>query len=293
VDEELNGMTEQQRNRDTVSPERTEALSPDEVGEVYDEKGWLWEIFMGQNLHIGWWDDEAPDVDPKDRLTDVLIEQAGLRPGQRLLDVGCGQGHPALRLARASGGDVVGVTVSAEQVATATAAALEAGLADRVRFERADVAALPYGDGAFDAAWAMESLMYSGDRQAALREIARVLKPGGVFVLADYVESVELSPEWREILREGFTVGSLPTADQYVEMSGAAGLTIERNLDATGHLRRSAARIDQLVADNYDRVVEKGGREFAEEFKEMIGKVSRLERDMLGYAVVTARKPAA
>ncbi|MFF4604080.1 SAM-dependent methyltransferase [Streptomyces sp. NPDC001339] len=286
-------MTEQQQTQSPVTPDLTQALSPDEVGEVYDEKGWLWEIFMGQNLHIGWWDDEAPDVDPKDRLTDVLIEQVGLRPGQRLLDAGCGQGRPALRLARASGGDVTGITVSAEQVTAATAAAHEAGLVDRVRFELGDVTELPYGDGEFDAVWMMESLMYLGDRQAALREIARVLKPGGVFVLSDYVESAELTEEWRKVLLEGFTVGSLPTADQYVEMIGAAGLTIERNHDATRHLRRSAARIDQLVMDNYDRVVEKGGRQFAEEFKEMIGRVSRLERDMLGYAVITVRKPAA
>ncbi|GGX91805.1 class I SAM-dependent methyltransferase [Streptomyces hiroshimensis] len=268
-----------------------QALSPDEVGEVYDEKGWLWEIFMGQNLHIGWWDDEDPETDPKDRLTDVLIGQVGLRPGQHLLDVGCGKGRPALRLAEASGGAVTGITVSAEQVADGTEAAAGAGLADRVRFALADVSELPYADGEFDAAWAVESLMYLGDRAAALREIARVLKPGGVFVLSDYVESAELDEEWRKVLLEGFTVGSLPTADQYAEMLTAAGLTVERNLDATAHLRRSAARIDQLVADNYDKVVEKGGLQFAEEFKEMIGRVSTLERDMLGYSVITVRKP--
>ncbi|MEU1677395.1 methyltransferase domain-containing protein [Streptomyces roseifaciens] len=284
-------MTEQTRAQ--AEEQQAQALSPDEVGEVYDEKGWLWEIFMGQNLHIGWWDDEAPEVDPKDRLTDVLIEQVALRPGQHLLDIGCGQGRPALRLAEASGGEVTGITVSAEQVAAGTEAAAGAGLADRVRFALADVSELPYADGEFDAAWAMESLMYLGDRPAALREIARVLKPGGVFVLSDYVESAELDEEWRKVLLEGFTVGSLPTADQYVEMITAAGLTVERNFDATAHLRRSAARIDQLVADNYDKVVEKGGVQFAEEFKEMIDRVSKLERDMLGYSVITVRKPLA
>jgi len=268
------------------------ALTPDEVGEFYDDRGWLWEIFMGQNLHIGYWDGEDPDTDPKDRLTDVLIERVGLRPGQRLLDVGCGQGRPAVRLARAAGGEVLGITVSADQVAKGTELAREAGLADRVRFERVDVMEMPYGDGSFDAAWAIESLMYLADRPAALREIARVLAPGGTFVLADYTEAGDLTEEWRKVLTEGFTVDSLPTAAEYAQMFAEAGLEVVHQEDATEHLRRSAARIDQLVADNYAKVVEKGGAAFAEEFKTMIGKVSRLERDHLGYTIVTARKRA-
>ncbi|MGW0792644.1 SAM-dependent methyltransferase [Streptomyces sp. NPDC002911] len=269
-----------------------QALTPDEVGEFYDDRGWLWEIFMGQNLHIGYWDDEAPDTDPKDRLTDVLIEQAGLTPGRRLLDVGCGQGRPAIRLAEATGGEVTGITVSAEQVATGTELAHEAGVADRVRFERADAMDLPYPDGSFDAVWAVESVMYLSDRQTALKEMHRVLAPGGVLVLSDYAESVELSDEWRKVLVEGFTVDSLPTPEQYTRMLTTAGFTVERDYDAGTHLRKSAARIDRIVEENYDKVVTKGGAAFAEEFKEMIGKVSRLERDHLGYRIITARKSA-
>ncbi|GAB2943121.1 methyltransferase domain-containing protein [Streptomyces heilongjiangensis] len=267
-----------------------QALTPDEVGEFYDDRGWLWEIFMGQNLHIGWWDDEDPETDPKDRLTDVLIERTGLKPGSRLLDVGCGQGRPAIRLAQATGGEVTGITVSADQVAAGTRLAEEAGLSDRVRFERVDAMELPYENGAFDAVWAVESVMYLSDRQTAFDEMYRVLAPGGVLVVSDYAESTELSDEWRAVLVEGFTVGSLPTPQQYTGMLEKAGFTIEENYDAEAHLRKSAARIDRTVEENYEKVVAKGGAAFAEEFKAMIGKISRLERDHLGYRVITARK---
>jgi cyclopropane fatty-acyl-phospholipid synthase-like methyltransferase len=267
-------------------------LTPEEVGEFYDDRGWLYEIFMGDNLHIGYWDDADPDTDPKDRLTDVLIEEVGVRPGQRLLDVGCGRGRPAIRLGKATGAEVVGITVSADQVSKATELASEAGVADRVRFELVDAARLPYGDGSFDAVWAVEALMYLGDRPAALREIHRVLAPGGVFVLSDYTEAeaTPLSAEWRAVLTEAFTVPSLPTAKKYDEMLSAAGLAIVRSIDATPHLRRSAERIDRIVAEKYDLVVERGGRKFAEEFKTMISQVSKLERDHLGYVIVTTRK---
>jgi len=124
----------------------------------------------------------------------------------------------------------------------------------------------------------MRSTLYLPDQSSAA---------GGVF-------RARPADRWRcgYPLAEGFTVDSLPTAAEYAQMFAEAGLEVVHQEDATEHLRRSAARIDQLVADNYAKVVEKGGAAFAEEFKTMIGKVSRLERDHLGYTIVTARKRA-
>ncbi|GAA1101045.1 hypothetical protein [Nocardiopsis metallicus] len=151
-----------------------DSMRPDEVGEFYDDRGWLYEIFMGQNLHIGWWDEVQPELDPKDRLTDVLIERT------------------------------------------------------------------------------------------------------------------ELSDQLREVLKEGFTVSALPTAQEYQSLFAEAGFTVARTTDATPHLRRSAERIEHVVAEHYPTVVHKGGREFAEEFRAMISQVSVLERDHLGYTIVEA-----
>lgn len=273
--------------------EAPETLAPEDVGQWYEDRGWLYKIFMGQNLHIGFWDDAAPDSDPKDNLTDVLIEQSGLRAGRRLLDVGCGTGHPAVRAARATGTHAVGITVAEDQVRTGQELAREAGVADRVRFELVDAVGLPYADASFDAAWACESLMYLADRGAALREIARVLAPGGSFVLSDYteVQGQDLDDHWRAVLSESFTVSSLPTAAGWAGLIEGAGLTVVRDYDGTPHLRRSASRIEGLVAEHYEEVVEKGGPRYAEEFRATIGEVAELERDHLGYRIITARKP--
>ncbi|WP_017571005.1 SAM-dependent methyltransferase [Nocardiopsis halotolerans] len=267
---------------------KQDSMRPDEVGEFYDDRGWLYEIFMGQNLHIGWWDDARPGVDPKDRLTDVLIERTPVSAGQRVLDIGCGTGHPALRLAAATGCDVVGVTVSADQVETAERNAREAGLGKRAEFRLADAAELPFDDDAFDAVWVVETMMYVSDKEGALAEARRVLKPGGTLVLSDYTERTELSDQQREALKEGFTVASLPTAEEYGRLFAKAGFTVARTTDATSHLVRSAERIERVVEEHYPTVVERGGREFAEEFKAMISQVSVLERDHLGYTVVEA-----
>jgi SAM-dependent methyltransferase len=108
-----------------------------------------------------------------------------LSPGMRLLDVGCGPGSITLGLAEAlAPGEVVGVDIEPRIVERARAAAAErAGL--NVRFEVGDAYALPFPDAAFDAAFARSVLQHLSDPVAALREVRRVLRPGGVVGLRD------------------------------------------------------------------------------------------------------------
>jgi cyclopropane fatty-acyl-phospholipid synthase-like methyltransferase len=265
------------------------SMTAEEVGEYFDDRSWLFQL-NGFNLHIGYFDDQDPTIDPKERHTDILIDEVNLGRGQRLLDVGCGFGRPAIRFAQRTEADVLGINVSEEQIRTAKSLAAEAGVSDRARFEIANANCLPYPESSFDAVWAVETLMYLPDRLTALQEICRVLVPGGIFVLSDYTERVELTTTQRAALAEGFTVDSLPTSEQYDELVAAAGFTTVRSEDATAHLHTSAARIPDALADNYDVIVEKGGLQFAEEFAAMLSHVAVLERDYLGYVIKVLRK---
>ena len=86
-----------------------------------------------------------------------------LRPGMNVLDCGCGSGTITIGLAEAvSPGEVVGVDHEPVQVEQARALAAERGV-DGVRFETADLFALPFADGTFDAAFAHAVLMHVGD----------------------------------------------------------------------------------------------------------------------------------
>ncbi|GAB1338441.1 27-O-demethylrifamycin SV methyltransferase [Streptomyces sp. E-15] len=265
-----------------------ESKTADEVGEYFDDRSWLFGL-NGFNLHIGYFDDAHPGTDPKERHTEVMIEAAGLGEGSRLLDVGCGFGQ-AIAAAKATGAHVVGINVSAEQVRQGRALAAEAGVADLVAFEQADGMALPYPDASFDAVWASEAIMYMSNRPKALREIERVLVPGGRFVLSDYAERGELSAEERVALKEGFTVEALPTVEGYRTLLTDAGLEVTRFEDATAHLHRSAARIPEVLDEKYAYIAERGGKEFADEFKAMLSKVGMLEGRVLGYVIAVGRK---
>lgn len=266
------------------------SMTAEEVGEYFDDRSWLFQL-NGFNLHIGYYDEVDPGADPKERHTDVLIEAVGLGRGQRLLDIGCGFGRPAIRFAERTDAQVLGINVSEEQIRTAERLAGEAGLTDRARFEVADANQLPYPDGSFDAVWAVEVLMYLPDRLRALKEIHRVLKPGGLFVLSDYTERVDLTDDQRAALATGFTVDSLPTAAQYDALVATAGFHVVRKEDATAHLHRSAARIPASLEENYPVIRARGGEEFAEEFRSMLSTVAVLERDYMGYIINVLRKP--
>lgn len=108
-----------------------------------------------------------------------------LLPGQSLLDVGCGPGNLTVDLAaRVAPGRVVGVDRSEAVLELAREEAARAGATD-VTFTAGDAYALPFEDGSFDVVHAHQLLQHLGDPVAALREMRRVARPGGVVAVRD------------------------------------------------------------------------------------------------------------
>lgn len=108
-----------------------------------------------------------------------------LEPGQRLLDVGCGPGSITVDLARAvSPGEVVAVDRAPAAVELAQEAVRTADVPNAVT-QVADVMALPFDDGSFDVVHAHQVLQHLPDPVAALREMRRVTRPGGVVAVRD------------------------------------------------------------------------------------------------------------
>ena len=107
-----------------------------------------------------------------------------LRPGQDLLDVGCGPGTITVDLAaRVAPGRVLAVDVSSDPLDEARALAAQRGV--RVEFAVGDVYALEPADDSFDVVHAHQLLQHLTDPVAALREMARVCRPGGVVAVRD------------------------------------------------------------------------------------------------------------
>ena len=125
-----------------------------------------------------------------------------LQPGMRLLDCGCGPGSITVGLAQVvAPGIAVGVDLEARQIVAARRLAADAGRAN-ARFLVADAYALPFPDHAFDAAFAHTLLFHLSDPLPALREMRRVLRPGGVVGVRDPDYGAELWAPTTPLLEE-------------------------------------------------------------------------------------------
>jgi demethylmenaquinone methyltransferase/2-methoxy-6-polyprenyl-1,4-benzoquinol methylase len=117
----------------------------------------------------------------------AAVKAAALQPGHRVLDCATGTGDLALALARAVGdnGEVIGTDFCAPMLKPAPAKAAKAGLRS-VRFAVADALALPFPEGHFDAATIAFGIRNVDDPVRCLREMARVVKPGGRVVVLEF-----------------------------------------------------------------------------------------------------------
>ena len=113
-------------------------------------------------------------------VTQQIVKAAEVAPGMAVLDIACGIGGLALALAPlvVPGGQVTATDLSAGMLAAADRHARERAIAN-VRFQQADAQSLPFADRSFDRVTCRFGVMYFADEQRALREIVRVLKPGG------------------------------------------------------------------------------------------------------------------
>ncbi len=120
---------------------------------------------------------------------EALIARAAFAAGEQVLDVACGTGLVSLAAARAVGpqGRVVGADIAGHMVATARARAAQAGLAN-ARFERMDAEHLELPGAGFDVVTCALGLMYLPEPERAVREMLRMLRPGGRLVLAVWGE---------------------------------------------------------------------------------------------------------
>jgi ubiquinone/menaquinone biosynthesis C-methylase UbiE len=133
------------------------------------------------------------------------LQEISTRPGQHLLEVGCGNGTAALSVAAALQLEVTGVDVDPDQVTLARRAAERD---TRVHFEVADATSLPFESGAFDIVATNKTLHHIAEWTRAVTELVRVLKPGGHLVITDLV-----APRWGASVAER-VLGQRPaTAD--------------------------------------------------------------------------------
>jgi ubiquinone/menaquinone biosynthesis C-methylase UbiE len=150
-----------------------------DVSAVYDgPEGDLWELFMGQQIHIGGF-----------KSSMELAERAGIGTGQSGVDLCCCNGAGMRLLVRFRGVDsMIGVDATKKVIERGRVRCEEEGLADRVHFKLADVCDSGLPDAGADFTWGEDAWCYVADKPKLIAEAVRIVKPGGMIAFTDWVE---------------------------------------------------------------------------------------------------------
>jgi tocopherol O-methyltransferase len=210
------------------------------IVEHYDLLSPYYYSLWGEHLHHGYWirGDESKET-AQIQLIEHLARLAEIRPGARMLDIGCGFGGSSLFLAKNYGVDATGVTISPVQVEMANRGALENNLT--AKFLLMDAEALDFSH-PFDLLWSVESISHYQDPARFFSSAAKFLKPGGTFALTDWFRKEDLSLAERKKFIDPIDKAmfvELREMDEYARFLGSAGLHVIHRQVLTANCAKS------------------------------------------------------
>lgn len=208
---------------------------------VTDFYEWGW----GQSFHFGPRFHDEGFVESIKRAEYHLCSRLGMKPGMKVLDVGCGVGGPMRNMAVFSGSKIDGITINQYQVNIGNKYNESNGLAHLCKLTQGDFQELPWANETFDAAYEIEATCHSPDRVITFGGVARVLKKGGLFAGYDWVMTDKYNPDDKNHVRmkEGIEVGNglptLATPAHVLECLEKAGFEVLDSYDANRSMHAS------------------------------------------------------
>jgi SAM-dependent methyltransferase len=208
-----------------------------------------------------------------------------LKTNSAVLEVGCGSGGYALHLAQTIGCQVVGVDINVAGIQNANQLAGAAGISARVRFERCDASQSLAFDGTFDAVFSNDVLCHIPARLNVLREMFRVLKPGGRMLFSDALVVGGLVSNEEIVTRSSiglYVYSPLGENERLIEQAGFRSI---RATDTTQNAAHIADQWHQAREKRKNELVAIEGGPYFEGLQRFLSCVQRLtaERRLLRY----------
>lgn len=207
------------------------------VNHFYDLVTDFYEYGWGQSFHFATRFDGETRREATVRYEHSIALRLGLRPGLRVLDVGCGVGGPMRTIARFSGASIVGVNNNQYQIMRANASTRAAGLDHLCSTLKADFMATDLPPGSFDCAYAIEATCHAPSLTGVYAEVWRVLKSDGLFACSEWCTTSRFDPRNPEHVRlcEAVAVGNglmgIPSTEEALGAARSAGFEIVEATD--------------------------------------------------------------
>ncbi len=190
-------------------------------------EGKLWELVMGEQIHIGGMAQSR-----------ILAGKAGIAAGQRVLDICSALGAGLRFLVRSYGVKGFGLDGTPHMIAEAVKRTEEDGLS--IEYRTGDASAVPWPDRSFDVVWGEDAWCYVEDKAKLISEAARVLVPGGRIAFSDWVEGpAGMDPQTAGRICGFMKFPDVLTREAYEGLLKSNGFSISSSEDLTPHFAGS------------------------------------------------------
>jgi len=221
-----------------------------------------------------------------------FIEKLALSPGKTLLDVACGAGGPALKIAEKTGCSLVGIDVHEQAISAAKSLAAKQGFSARAQFQVVNASGrLPFADGEFDAISCIDAINHLPDRHAVVTEWARVLKPSGRLLFTDPITVTGPLSKDEIAVRSSAGFFLFVPADYDRQVLQECGLRLLVREDVTENMSQMAER-RRAARDSREEALRKiegdAGYEQQQKFLEVAARIAR-ERRLSRFLYVAER----
>ncbi|MDI3389049.1 methyltransferase domain-containing protein [Streptomyces sp. B-S-A8] len=246
-----------------VNTARTYYNSPD--ADTFYAKVW-----GGEDIHIGLYEqDGEPIADASRRTVERMAGKLPLSEDSVVLDLGSGYGGSARLLAERYGCKVLALNLSEVENQRHRQLNAARGLTDRIEVVDGSFENIPYGDADVDVVWSQDAFLHSGNRAAVLREIARVLKPGGRLIFTDPMATDDCPPGVLQPILDRIHLDAMGSPGFYRGELRALGFTPGDAADADGfeeHREHLATHYARVLAETNRQEQEGLAREVSHDY---------------------------
>jgi tocopherol O-methyltransferase len=205
-----------------------------------------WAMDSTMAIHYGYWDAEVKSFKASlGRMNQIMATFANIQAGEKVLDAGCGVGGSSIFLALNYNCHCTGITLSPSQLEIAKVNSVKNNVAHLTKFEIMDYTQTNFANQSFDIVWGCESICYAYNKEVLLKEVYRILKPGGRFIMADGMVSHfdnNQNPTIKKWL-QGWQVNYLETPEHWEQFGHNIGFKKIEYKNITAFTKHSSRRL--------------------------------------------------
>lgn len=222
-------------------------------------------IWGGNSIHVGLYEDPSLTIRSAGRET--IKKMIDLLPvsvdgNTRILDIGAGYGGAARYVSWHYGARVDCLDISEKQNKYNKKKVAQSGLTQLIRVINGNFENIPLDDRSYDIVWCNDALLHCEDREEAIKEVNRVLRPGGWFVFTEVLHGENAARGSLKAILERLPVLALGTLKDYQRLLRNAGFAEEQTLEMPQHLLTHYSRVQKEMKSEKKQLIERCGEDF-------------------------------